>query len=217
MSLTKDSYENIYKSELTNDLQKIASKNFLRLLLTLCDANRNESTCPSLMIAHAEAEALKSAGVDRFKTNEAMFIHILCMSNHKHVQAIRKEYVKLAGRSLDDDIKKSFTGNMRKGLRAVLLNSCSPRKFFAQQLYKALNKRFSINDRSLVRIILMRSEIDLENVKNEFLKIYGKTLKSFLLTKTAGECKIELILMTSSCVMNVHCRRISQHLVCVVW
>lgn len=51
--------------------------------------------------------------------------------------------------------------------------------FFASALYKAM-KGLGTDDKTVIRIIVSRSEVDMVQIKQEFQKAYKKTLESFL-------------------------------------
>lgn len=53
----------------------------------------------------------------------------------------------------------------------------SPSAFFARCLYRAM-EGMGTNDSTLIRIIVSRSEIDLNDIKREFERIYDRTLLS---------------------------------------
>lgn len=53
----------------------------------------------------------------------------------------------------------------------------SPAAFFAKCLYRAM-EGVGTNDTALIRIVVSRSEIDLNDIKREFERIYDRTLLS---------------------------------------
>lgn len=53
----------------------------------------------------------------------------------------------------------------------------SPSAFFAKCLYRAMEGA-GTNDTALIRIVVSRSEIDLNDIKREFERIYDRTLLS---------------------------------------
>lgn len=65
------------------------------------------------------------------------------------------------------------------GFLTVFAVECvqSPPEFFAKQLHKAMAGG-GTDDTTLIRIIVSRSEIDLGNIKQEFERLYDKTLES---------------------------------------
>lgn len=54
-----------------------------------------------------------------------------------------------------------------------------PPGYFAAKIYKDIHG-IGTNDTSLIRIIVSRSEIDLGDIKDEFERLYNKTLSSYI-------------------------------------
>ena len=51
--------------------------------------------------------------------------------------------------------------------------------YFAERLYKSM-KGAGTYDKQLIRVVVTRAEKDLGCIKHEFLRMYGKTLESFI-------------------------------------
>ncbi|XP_063226195.1 annexin B9-like [Bacillus rossius redtenbacheri] len=192
----KAAYESMYRSSLESDLAGDTSGHFKRLLVSLCNANRDESYAVDQAAAFQDAQQLLRAGELRMGTDESTFNAILCSRNYAQLQQILAEYHRLTGHDLEKAIKNEFSGDIEKGLRAVVKCVRNKALFFAERLYDSMAGA-GTNDRDLIRIVVTRCEIDMEDIKEQFLAKYGKTLESFIKGDTSGDYKKMLIALIS--------------------
>ncbi|KAG5683037.1 hypothetical protein PVAND_012344 [Polypedilum vanderplanki] len=188
----KNVFQMKYKSDLESTLKKSTSGYMKRLMISLSSGGRDESMHTDIEKARTDALALKKAGVDRLGTDEAEFIRVLCLRNFEQLKLVCQEYEKLRGKSLEKDIKSEFSGDIQDSLLAIVRYANNQSAFFAKCLYKSM-KGIGTNDSRLIRVCVLRAEIDMMDIKDEFLKIEGKTLKSFIEGDTSGDYRRALL------------------------
>jgi annexin A7/11 len=180
-------YKVKYGKTLEEKLQSDTSGGLRRLMVSLANGNRDESMMTNTQLARSDATVLKSTIVAG--DNEEIAVNqILCQRNFDQIKLIAQEYEKLTGHKLDDDLKDKFSGDHARGLKSVLRYALNRPAFFASRLHKAM-AGVGTNNKSLNRIIVTRSEIDMENIKEEFLKMFQDTLRSFISGDTKGDYK----------------------------
>lgn len=131
-------YHRLYGTILEQDLVSETSGNFKRMLVSLCNANRDESGRADINIARQDAQDLLNAGVLRFGTDESTFNRILCQRNFEQLKLVCQEYEKLAGHSLEKAVKKEFSGDIEDGLIAILDCVNNKYEYFAKRLHKSM-------------------------------------------------------------------------------
>ncbi|CAG9802148.1 unnamed protein product [Chironomus riparius] len=135
-----------------------------RLMTSLSTGNRDESMKTDLSSAQQDASALKKS----------------------------RQYQKLAGNTLENDIKREFSGDIEEALLAIVRYANNPAEFFARRLHKSM-AGLGTNDRSLIRLCVLRCEIDMADIKDAFQRLYGKSLASFIKGDCSGNYKKSLL------------------------
>jgi len=182
----KEEYTFEIKRDLQDDLQSECSGHFKRLLFSLANGLRDESEEVNTSLATADAAELVEAGVNAIGTDESCFNRILCSHSHSHLRRVFSDYKKMTGQSIINTIKREFSGNLKDGLLAVAKMVINPASYFAQELHASM-KGLGTDNGALMRILVSRSEIDLESIKSEFLKKYGESLASWIEDDTSGD------------------------------
>lgn len=185
-------YERSFGKTLESDLKSDTGGHFKRLCVSLVQGNRDESQSIHEANAVADANALYEAGEGQFGTEESVFNSILVTRSYQQLRQIFYEYEKIAGHDIEKSIKNEFSGSVEKGLLAIVKCCKSKVDYFAERLYESM-KGMGTNDKTLIRIIVSRSEIDLGDIKEAFQNKYGKSLESWVKGDTSGDYKKSLL------------------------
>ncbi|KAK3522094.1 hypothetical protein QTP70_025277 [Hemibagrus guttatus] len=175
-----------YDRDLEDDISGDTSGMFKRVLVSLATAGRDESTKVDEALAKQDAKEIFEAGEARWGTDEVKFLTILCVRNRNHLLRVFQEYQQISGRDIEDSIKREMSGCLEDVFLAIVKCIRSKPAFFAERLYKSM-KGLGTTDSILIRVMVARAEIDMIDIKAEFLKMYGKTLNSFIKGDTSGD------------------------------
>ncbi|CAH1962058.1 unnamed protein product [Acanthoscelides obtectus] len=185
-------YEQMYGKPLEKDLKGDTSGHFKRLCVSLVQANRDENQGVNEQQAVADAEAMIAAGESKWGTEESIFNQVLITRSYQQLRATFAEYERLTGKDIEESIKKEFSGDIQKGLLGIVKCVKSKVGYFAERLHEAM-AGLGTNDKTLIRIIVSRSEIDLADIKQAFQDKYGKALESWIAGDTSGDYKRVLL------------------------
>ncbi|XP_065571608.1 annexin B9-like isoform X1 [Artemia franciscana] len=183
-----EAYQELYDTSLEDAVAGDTSGDFKSLLVALVQGSRKEGHFVDEDTAKADAATLYEAGEGQWGTDESEFIKIMCRSSYPHLNEVQKQYKKLTGNSLKKAVEKEFSGHMQKALCAILACSKNEQKYYAERLYKSM-EGFGTREKPLIRIIVSRSEIDLGDVKQEFMKKYEKSLEEAVANDTGRDFK----------------------------
>jgi annexin A7/11 len=147
-------YQENYKKTLEEALKKETSNYFKKLLVSLTTGQRDETNITNILTAQEDAQRLKKAGVGQMGTDEGEFYRILSARNFSQLALIAREYEKLVGNSLEHDIKKEFSGDIKDALTSIVRCATDPGAFFAKKINKAI-AGLGTDDTSLQRLVIL--------------------------------------------------------------
>ncbi|XP_032481884.1 annexin A6 isoform X2 [Phocoena sinus] len=196
-----EAYKEDYHKSLEDDLSSDTSGLFKRILISLATGNREEGGEDQDRVredAQVAAEILVSA---RFFTwilkeiadtpsgdrssLETRFMMILCTRSYQHLRRVFQEFVKMTNYDVEHTIKKRMSGDVRDVFVAIVQSVKNKPLFFADKLYKSM-KGAGTEEKTLTRIMVSRSEIDLLNIRWEFIEKYDKSLHQAIEGDTSG-------------------------------
>jgi len=183
-----ETYQKMYSKPLENDVKSDTSGNFRSLLVSLLQGKRPETTEVNVEEAKNDAEKLLNAGAAKFGTDKAQFNVLFCDRSDSQLRAIFEQYAKITGKSVEEAVKSEASGDVQKGLLAIIRCVRSRPHFFAEQMRKAM-KGLGTKESTLNRIIITRSEIDLVQIKAAFNSLYNRELERDVGSETSGDYK----------------------------
>ncbi|KAM7408636.1 hypothetical protein PAMA_002384 [Pampus argenteus] len=181
-------YRQEYKKTLENSISGDTSGHFRRLLISLAQGNRDEREAVDISLAKQDAQSLYAAGENKLGTDESKFNAILCARSKPHLRAVFMEYQKMCGRDIEKSIEREMSGDLESGMLAVVKCIKNTPAYFAERLYKAM-KGAGTKDTTLIRIMVSRSEVDMLDIRQEYVKNYHKSLYTDISGDTSGDYK----------------------------
>ncbi len=90
----------MYSKPLEKDVKSDTSGDFRRLLVSLMQGKRPETTEVNVDQAKQDAQSLLDAGAAKFGTDEARFNVLFCDRSDSQLRAIFDQYAKITGKSI---------------------------------------------------------------------------------------------------------------------
>nr|CAD7438709.1 unnamed protein product [Timema bartmani] len=202
-----EAFKTLYGKDLLKELKSELGGKFEDVILALMTplphfyakelhdaANREESQVVDPSQARADAHAIFEAGEGKWGTDESVFNSVLVTRSYQQLRQTFLEYEQVAGHDIETAIKREFSGSVEKGLLAIVKCVKSKVGFFAERLHDSM-AGMGTRDKTLIRIIVSRSEIDLGDIKKNFEEQYGKSLESYIAGDTSGDYKKVLLVL----------------------
>ncbi|KAF0879662.1 ANXA4 protein, partial [Crocuta crocuta] len=162
-------YQLQYGRSLEDDIRSDTSFMFQRVLVSLSAGGRDEGNYLDDALVRQDAQDLYEAGEKKWGTDEVKFLTVLCSRNRNHLLHVFDEYKRISQKDIEQSIKSETSVKCMRNKSA----------YFAERLYKSM-KGLGTDDDTLIRVMVSRAEIDMMDIRENFKRLYGKSLYSFI-------------------------------------
>uniref|UniRef100_A0A0E0IIY4 Annexin n=1 Tax=Oryza nivara TaxID=4536 RepID=A0A0E0IIY4_ORYNI len=197
LQIMKQTYHAKFGTYLEHDIGQRTSGDHQKLLLAYVGIPRYEGPEVDPTIVTHDAKDLYKAGEKRLGTDEKTFIRIFTERSWAHMASVASAYHHMYDRSLEKVVKSETSGNFELALLTILRCAENPAKYFAKVLRKSM-KGMGTDDSTLIRVVVTRTEIDMQYIKAEYYKKYKKSLAEAIHSETSGNYRTFLLSLVGS-------------------
>ena len=193
----KKKYSELYKKELVEDIKADTSGDFQKILEGILRCKRSEVKEINKENCEKIAKELSEAKEEGWVVNDesSAFYNYIMNSSPKELSAIAREYYRLSGKTIIDGIENNFKGDAKDLLKSILYSLVSPSEYFATRIKKAI-EGFGTDNKTLIRILITRCEVDMNIIKKYYKQLYNKEMIEDIKNDISGDYQklmIELI------------------------
>ena len=193
----KKKYSELYKKELVEDIKGDTSGDFQKILEGILRCKRSEVKEINKENCEKIAKELNETKEEGWVVNDesSAFYNYIMNSSPKELSAIAREYYRLSGKTIIDGIENNFKGDAKDLLKSILYSLVSPSEYFATRIKKAI-EGFGTDNKTLIRILITRCEVDMNIIKKYYKQLYNKEMIEDIKNDISGDYQklmIELI------------------------
>lgn len=189
-------YKKLYNQNLEDKVSSDTSGSVKKLLISLLQCKRSENSTPNDDECKKVAELLYKSGEGKLGTDEETFNKVFALSSPPELFSINNFYTELTSKSLEDAVKKEFSGSMKTALKAILESIISPSIYYAKRVKKAV-KGLGTKDKMLIRNICSREGINMKEIRESYKQLFGKEMVDDIKGDTSGDYQKILMLLAS--------------------
>ena len=185
----KNAFMQLYKKDLVSKVESETSGHFRKILVAILQCQRHDN---SFMVdqglCQSEAQQLYQAGQGRWGTDEGVFTRIFAQKSSMELATIASYYQQMSGMSLYQAIEKEFSGNVKELLKAIFYAVINPSEYFATKIHECISG-VGTKDQQLIRIIVSRAEIDMDQIKTSYYRLYNRDMLGDVRADTSSQYK----------------------------
>ncbi|KAB0794610.1 hypothetical protein PPYR_11449 [Photinus pyralis] len=178
-------YESEFDRTLVDDVKDDTSGDLKMFFVSLLDSRRDDGGTVHKERAAVDARRLLKAGIEKVGTDESVFYEVLSTRNVNQLRLIFDNYKELSGHDIEKAIEMEFSWYIKEALLTFVAATRSLPVYFATRLDACMYGKVK-DHRQLVRIIVRRFELDMSEIKKEYVSIFHVHLKADIYAHTEG-------------------------------
>uniref|UniRef100_M4A266 Annexin n=1 Tax=Xiphophorus maculatus TaxID=8083 RepID=M4A266_XIPMA len=178
----KKVFKQEYQKELEEVIKEETGGDFTTALLAMLNTKRDQNTAVDMELAKKDAKILFEAGEGIGKANVSTFINILTTRSGPQLSKTFQHYAAISDVTLPKALQMELKGDIEDCLIDIVKCAWNTPAFFAEKLNRAM-KGHGTSDQTLIRILVSRSEVDLQKVVEENRAMFERTLHEDILVK----------------------------------
>lgn len=182
----KEAYRKLYHRELESDLEEEEGGDLGRIFRSLAAGGRGENHGFDQELVKKEAQELYDAGQGRVGTDEGEFVRIFCSRSFPQLSAIFTAYKQICDTDILEAVTKNFSGNLELAISTMVKCVRSKPIYFAELLRTSMEGA-GTRERDLLQILIRRCDLDLPEIKQEYKRMYNKTLYDDVKSEVEGD------------------------------
>ena len=175
--LVQKIYKKFYNVSLKNDILNLSDKTFSEFLITILASNRPSGLTLKPNDAYNIAKDIIKNGIKQYGKNVNLFKQVFVDRSREDLIMISRAFYDLYKKNLYDVIDNEISGTNKKLIKDILFGLITPAQWFAKKAYKAM-KGAGTDDKTLIRVIVSRAEIDMEDIRDYYFRDRNTDLRN---------------------------------------
>ncbi|XP_047227978.1 annexin A1-like [Girardinichthys multiradiatus] len=188
----KKVFKQEYQIELEEVIKRETHGDFNKALLAMLSAKRDETTEVNMELAKKDAKVLFEAGEGVGKADVSTFINILTTRSGPQLSKMFQHYATISDLTLPKALQLELKGDIEDCLIDIVKCAWNMPAFFAEKLHQAIEGH-GTSERALNRVLVSRSEVDLQKIIEEYKAMFQRTLQEDIVNDTKGDYQKALL------------------------
>uniref|UniRef100_A0A3Q2NPH5 Annexin n=1 Tax=Fundulus heteroclitus TaxID=8078 RepID=A0A3Q2NPH5_FUNHE len=180
----KRAFKQEYKKDLEEVIKGETNGDFTKALLAMLNTKRDESTEVDMELAKKDAKVLFEAGEQNAGADVSTFINILTTRSGPQLSKTFQHYATISDLTLPKALQMELKGDIEDCLIDIVLKIAVLGIFGPFSIL--LSQGQGTCEETLIRILVSRSEVDLQKIVEQYRAMFEKTIHEDIVNDTSG-------------------------------